>query len=343
MASVHNVGTPDPKGQVIPSGANLFKAILLISMLLASFYATQRGVELLEHTAINPWIKWTFIALAALWDSVLILGMGALAHDAVHKVLFRSLFWNEFWGSLLSALTLIPFYANRQFHLTHHSYAHQPGLDPENEMHHHSFPVAAADGIFIGLSAQYRIFALNALRSSDGRLALQAAKDAFFLSVASLVYFFLIPASDISLMNTLIPMLLLLPLVFSWRALSDHYGIPPILRVSTRLRESKRREETTEADEEAWHQGRTMQRQEVSGWVVITHPWLEWLWSHVNYHEVHHKYPYLSHQYLPRVFKATRHQYLVVHGYWKSLFNLSKRKYYADHEEVRPFLTSQKR
>ena len=341
MASVNNVGIPDPKGQVIPSGANLFKAIFLITMLLLSFYATQRWVELLEQMAISPWIKWTFIVLAALWDSVLILGMGALAHDAVHKVLFRSLFWNEFWGSMLSALTLIPFYANRQFHLAHHSYAHQPGLDPENEMHNHSFPVAAAAGIFIGLFAQYRIFALNALRSRDGR----AAKDAFFLSVAGLVYFLLIPALGISLLNTLVPILLLLPAVFSWRALSDHYGIPPILRVSTRMRESKRREDITEADEEAWHQERTMQRQEVSGWVVITHPWLEWLWSHVNYHEVHHKYPYLSHQYLPQVFKATRHQYpyLVANGYWKSIFNLSRLKYYSDSEDVRPFLTIPKR
>ncbi len=134
MTSEFNTAIPDPKTQAIPSGSNLFKALFLIIMLMASFYATQRGVEFLEHSALSPWIKWTFVALAALWDGLLITGMGTLAHDAMHKVLFRSLFWNEFWGSMLSALTLIPFYANRHFHLTHHSYAHQPGLDPENEM-----------------------------------------------------------------------------------------------------------------------------------------------------------------------------------------------------------------
>lgn len=335
MLAEHNTDIPDPKSQVIPSGSNLFKIFFLIFMLLISFYLTQRGVELIKQMGMPPWLTWAFIALTALWDAVLLLGMGALAHDAVHKVLFRSLFWNEFWGGMLSSLTLIPFLANRQFHLSHHSYAHQPGLDPENQMHHHGFIIAACAGSFIGLFAQYRLFVLNVLRSRDGRLGMRAFKDAFFVSVAGMIYFVVLPVAGIGLMNTVIPMILVFPAVFTWRALSDHYGIPPIVR------DSKKRGEIKEADDEAWHQERVLQRQEVSGWVVITHPWLEWLWSHVNYHEVHHKYPYLSHQYLPQVFKATRQQYpyLVVGGYWKSILNLSRRKYYANNEDVRRFLT----
>jgi hypothetical protein len=45
---------------------------------------------------------------------------------------------------------------------------------------------------------------------------------------------------------------------------------------------------------------------------------------------VHHRYPYLSHCYLPQVFAATRdrHPYFVVRGYWRSLLNLRKRSYY---------------
>jgi len=339
MATEQNFDIPDPKGQAIPSVANLFKAIFLITALLVSFYATQRGVEFLENIAASPWIKWTFIAVVALWDGLLVLGMGVLAHDAVHKVLFRSLFWNELWGSLLSSLAMIPFRSNRQFHLNHHSYSHQPGLDPENEMHNYSFPVAAVVGPFIGVFAQYRIMVLNALRFDDSRLVVRALNDVFYLFAAGLVYFFLVPALGISLRNTVIPMLLLLPASLSWRALSDHYGIPPVLR------ESKKREDITETDEESKHQENLRLRQEVSGWIVITDPWLEWLWSHVNYHEVHHKYPYLSHQYLPQVFSATRQQYpyLVVDGYWKSLLNISKRKYYADSMDVEPFLTIPKR
>jgi len=327
---------PGPKDQIIPSGANLFKSLFLIGMLLASFYTTQRGVTLIEQMTFYPAIKWLFIAGIALWNSVLMLGMGALAHDAVHKVLFRSLFWNEFWGGLLSALTLIPFQANRQFHLAHHSHAHQPGLDPENQMHHHSFMVAAAGGPFIGLYVQYRIFLLNVLRSKDARMAGRALKDALFVAAAGCFYFYLIPAAGMDITHTVLPMILLFPAVFTWRALSDHYGIPAIVR------ESKKRTMASEsADEAASHE--QQQRQEVSGWVVITHPWLEWLWSHVNYHEVHHKYPYLSHQYLPRVFQATRqqHPYLVVGGYWKSLLNLRQRQYYESKENVQQFLTQQ--
>jgi hypothetical protein len=46
---------------------------------------------------------------------------------------------------------------------------------------------------------------------------------------------------------------------------------------------------------------------------------------------VHHKYPYLSHRYLPQVFAATqaRHPYFVVRGYWRSLLDLRRRRYYG--------------
>ena len=81
-------------------------------------------------------------------------------------------------------------------------------------------------------------------------------------------------------------------------------------------------------------------RQQLSGWVVMTPQWLQWLWSHVNYHEVHHKYPYLSHQYLPQAFEASRGQYpyLVVDGYWKAVGNAMKLDYYGKPEGVRQFM-----
>jgi hypothetical protein len=41
------------------------------------------------------------------------------------------------------------FYANCQFHLTHHRYTHQMGLDPEEPLHNHSFLVAFIFGAFI--------------------------------------------------------------------------------------------------------------------------------------------------------------------------------------------------
>jgi fatty acid desaturase len=230
-------------------------------------------------------------------------------------VLFRSAFCNEFWGGLLSALTLIPFQANRQFHLTHHSYAHQPELDPENAMHHHSFGYAAAMGALLGLKEQYRIFLGNVLRG-DRRSAWRAAQDFFFIGLAATLYFGLVPALGLSIWATVVPTLVAFPPVFAFRALSDHFGIPAVASSSAAERERP-----------------------ITGWVVLTAPWLEWLWSHVNYHEVHHKYPYLSHRYLPQVYAATRERYpyLVVHGYWRSLLNIRNLAYYSSPEEVRPF------
>lgn len=310
-AAKPNTGIPTPKEQVIPSASNLFKSSFLVVMLLGTFHATQ----LIAGQMDNVWLKWSFIALASVWNGMLLIGMGVLSHDAVHRVLFRSRFWNELWGGLLAAIVLIPLEANRQFHMEHHRYSHQPGLDPENPMHQTSFLFALVLGPFIALYAQYRVLVDIALRGDFARVL----KDVFFLGVALSMYFLLLPALGVSLMLTWVPTLIALPFVFSVRALADHYGIPAVV-----------------SDAESG----VDVRQQLSGWVVLTPQWLQWLWSHVNYHEVHHKYPYLSHQYLPRAFEASRgrYPYLVVDGYWRSLFNVMKRDYYGKQEDVRPFM-----
>jgi fatty acid desaturase len=321
---------PDPRSQVIPAAENLFKITLLVSAVFASFYLADGAADRLDATTAIPSfaaviLKWAVVFVLASVDFVLITGLGVLAHDAVHRVLFRSSFWNEFFGGVLSALSFIPFYANRQFHLTHHSYAHQPGLDPENVAHDHAFLYAATVGSVIALKEQYRILFANLRNIRDVRHTGRVLKDLAFVSFAAAIYFALLPALDISLTVTVVPVLLVFPPLFAFRSLSDHYGIAPIVR------EVKKREDVLDADEETWHADRDRRQHEVSGWVVLTAPWLEWLWSHVNYHEVHHKYPYLSHRYLPQVFAATRthHPYLIVHGYWRSLLDLRKRTYYG--------------
>ena len=173
-------------------------------------------------------------------------------------------------------------------------------------MHHHSFPYAAAMGALIGLKEQYRLLLGNVVRG-DRRSAWRAAQDLFFIGLAATLYFGLVPALGLSIWATVVPVLVAFPPVFAFRALSDHYGIPAAAPSSAVERERP-----------------------ITGWVVLTSPWLEWLWSHVNYHEVHHKYPYLSHRYLPQVYAATRERYpyLVARGYWRSLLNLRTRSYY---------------
>lgn len=336
---------PTPAGQDIPRYQNLFKALLFIGALLTSFYLAQKGVDRLHRALAGGNVRTSAIEMTARWAMVMglaaancffILGMAVLAHDAVHRVLFRSPFWNELWGGVLSALALVPFYVNRQIHLTHHSYAHQPGKDPENAMHDHAFWYAMTVGSFIGIAVHYRIFARNLLtRLFDRRFAGRTFKDAGFLIVAGAVYAGVVPLIGASARYSLLPTALLFPVVFAFRAISDHYGIPAVERPAGGM------SAVYDVDPEAWHRGRDARQKEVTGWVVLTNPWLEWFWSNVNYHEVHHKYPYLSHQHLKSVFEATREKvpYLVVNGYLQSFFNLRKLGYYGSREVVKQFLS----
>lgn len=322
---------------MIPSAENLFKAALLPAAILASFFTVQTGAVAIE-ASLPGWTgatgKWMFVALLGVWNCVLLTGMGVLAHDAVHRVLFRNPFCNELAGGLLSALALLPFCANRQFHLTHHSYAHQPGLDPEDEMHDHPFWYALSVGSAIALGVQYRNLLRGVLRFRESGHAARAAKDLLSLAVAASFYFVCVPALGLSLAYTVVPMLLALLPVFAWRALSDHYGVPAATSAAARR-------EVYDTEPERWEEDVARRRREVSGWVVLTSPWLEWLWSHVNYHEVHHKYPWLSHAHLKAAFEATRDSqpYVVVKGYWRSLANLSRSKYYGTRERAQGFLT----
>ncbi|MBA3581367.1 MAG: fatty acid desaturase [Gammaproteobacteria bacterium] len=322
---------PSPSEQSIPQTENFFKFVLLMVLLQASFYVTDYTLDhfALQWAAIG---RMLFIGSMAVMNGFLIIGLGVLAHDAVHKVLFRNLTLNEWVGGIATGFVMVPFYANRQFHLTHHRYAHQPELDPENEMHSPSFWYAATIGATMGLYLQYKIFFIDLFtRLFDARYTGALLKDITFLLLAAGFYFILPTLWGVNLLFTSVATLLTFPLVFSYRALSDHYGIPAVAR------KSQQREYIT--DGTAWYSETDPIK--VTGWVVLTHPWLEWLWSSVNYHEVHHKYPYLSHQHLKTVFENTRSQvpYMVINGYSASLWNLYKRPYYESPEQAQTFLT----
>lgn len=317
---------PKPAEQVLPQSENLFKALLFPALLFASFLLTRPLTEAWAGTA-PPWWVWGALLLLALLNSVIILGMGILAHDAVHRVLFRNGFCNELVGGLLSALALIPFYANRQFHLTHHSYAHQPDRDPEQRMHDRPFLLALTHGSLVALQLQYRILFGNLFRRfGDSRYRARVLKDLALMGCAALFYFVLVPAAGVNPLYSLLPTLLVLPLVFGYRALSDHYGIPPVQRRGGRA------EAVLEAEGSAWQSSQRSVREQVSGWVILTHPLLEWVWSHVNYHEVHHKFPWLSHGHLKRAFEETRSElpYIVARGYTANLLRLARCAYYGE-------------
>lgn len=337
----HTVALPKAKEQVLPQAENLFKIILFLTLLFGFFYITQQLVDWIDSLSAAPAILWAaklaVVVFFATVNCFLLVGMGVLAHEAVHKVLFKRVLWNDLAGGMLWGMGLVPFYANRQFHLTHHQHAHQRELDTENPMHNYPFWFAFFVGSVIGLMLQYRIFFRNLFlhpfdKAHRGRLL----KDIFFIGSSVTIYLLLVPALGISVIYTVIPTLLVLPLVFGLRAMSDHYSIPEVPRRTKKVVDVLEEPSPFNKAEPSPF------KKNVTGWVVETNSFLEWIWSHVNYHEVHHKYPYLSHKYMKQAFLATRDQdpYMVAKGYLGSLKNMQHRSYYGDPEDMRRFLYS---
>jgi fatty acid desaturase len=334
---------PKPAEQVVPQWENLFKATLFVSLLIGSFYiaqitASQLATYFLDsQNTLYLVLKWSVIILLAVFNCMLLTGIGVVAHEGIHGIFVKNRFWNELLGGLLSSLVvMLPFYANRQFHLTHHRYTHQPGLDPEEPLHNHPFWIAFWLGGLIALYQHYKIVATNlaGFFSGNWRKGLRGLKDIGFVSFGLIFYFYLVPLLGISLWYTFLPTIVLVSPVYAFRALCDHYAFVPAISPTTR----KNYKLIVNPDEEL--QDPEAEKCQVDSWVVLTNPVMNWWWSHINYQQVHHRYPYLSHRYLPQIYEATKDEqpYAVVQGYWQCLFHLTKMKYYSSQEEIEPFL-----
>lgn len=309
-------GVPTPGEQVIPNGKNLFKIIVLLSFIFCFFVAGHYGAVSIENITEAPdylvfILKWSCLLFCGTLASVALQGLGILGHDAVHKALFKNKWANEIIGTFVSTIAFLPFSSNRQFHLTHHRFSHQKNLDPEQPMHNHPLWFSITIGSVIGLATQYKILTVNLFtRLFTKRYFISLVLDVLFLAFAIYVYFILLPANGIPAEHSLLPMYLALPVIFGIRAISDHYGLPAAPTKEERTANSK--------------------QNEVHGWVIMTSPVVEWLWSNVNYHEVHHQFPYLSHTHLKPAFYATREEipYIVANGYLLNLWRHLQRDYY---------------
>lgn len=309
-------GVPTPGEQIIPNARNLIKIVILFTLLLIAFVGGHYGAISIEEAMGNTEllvqiIKWSWLLFWGTLASIALQGLGILGHDAVHKALFKNKWANEIIGTLVSTFALLPFSSNRQFHLTHHRFSHQKNLDPEQPMHNHPLWFSITIGSAIGLAIQYKILTVNIFtRLFNKRYFISLVLDILFLSFAICIYFIILPANGIPVEHSLVPMYLALPVVFGIRAISDHYGLPAAPTKEERTSNSN--------------------QNDVHGWVIMTSPLIEWLWSNVNYHEVHHKFPYLSYVYLKPAFHATRDDipYIVANGYLRNLWRHLKRDYY---------------
>jgi fatty acid desaturase len=320
---------PTLREHVIPQTTNAVKILLLVAALLTVFVAMDRLAGLASEDAFSITVRGAAllgVPILAIVASVLMLSMAILAHDGIHRVLFRSAAVNDLVSGLLSAFgSGVPFYANRQFHLAHHAHTHQGDQDPEHAINHGSFWRAFFVGPFVGIVSQYRLMLGNLWRREPKFLA-RALKDFGFIAAAAMSYTAGLSALGVSALNTILPVLLVFPFTFSFRNMSDHFGLP---RAKTK---SERRREIVENGGGRNESIARRSNQQVSGRVIITAPWLEWLWNSVNYHEVHHRFPYLSHAYLKHTYAATRdtYPYQETQGYFRLLMELRNRKYYSE-------------
>ncbi|BAZ29712.1 hypothetical protein NIES4074_21590 [Cylindrospermum sp. NIES-4074] len=339
---MRNPSIPTAGEQIIPQIDNLFKSIVLIGLMISSFYLAQIGADTIDsyfgiHSyseTVHFLVKWTFLIALGVLNNFIITGLGVLAHEGVHKVLFKNQFWNDLWSGIIFALFFLPFYANREIHLTHHRYTHQPENDPEYPIHNHNFWVAFIVGGFVAFYLHYKLLVTNLFtKFGDKRYISRVIKDVLFLLTAAFFYFYLVPNFGISIWYTFVPITVAFPFVFSLRAMSDHYSIPSVVK-------DKVKEQVLEAEPDDVCRKYISKAPILDSWIILTNPVMDWLWSNIHYHQVHHRYPYLSYRYLPSVFEATKHEqpYIVVKGYLVSLVNLMNKSYYSQQENINPFL-----
>lgn len=320
------VKIPKHTEQVLPQVENLLKSWTLISLLICSFFLTQISMENIDKTWVSnsvylylSWfIKGILILVLGTFNTILIMGLGILGHEGTHWTLFKNRFLNDFWGGILWALSLLPYYNFRDFHFTHHRCTHYQVVDPEEPMNNHPLWFALTLGLLMGLMNRYKIV-LSHLVSQSAKERGEAWKDVGFLTLAIVFYFYLIPLLGISIWFTVIPTFVILPTVFALRNIGEHHSIP-----------------------EQGQQTLTQGTQKVDSWMVMTHPLIDWLWSHINYHQVHHRYPHLSHKYLPEIFEATKAEqsYLVINRYWQIILHALTSDYYGSQEDIEPYFLS---
>ena len=131
--------------RAIPQRTNLILAIGFVSLNLFQFFYLPILLE------ASPAWGFVLIPLALLTPP-----FWALAHEAIHGILFSDIRWNNLAGRLLFILFGSPFYFLRFGHLVHHRYNRRPvDLDDLYDPRHESYPVRAAVYYFKLLGGTY--------------------------------------------------------------------------------------------------------------------------------------------------------------------------------------------
>jgi fatty acid desaturase len=214
----------------------------------------------------------------------LLLGNGAIVHEAAHRHLFRSAGVNRWVGAVAGAAVLLPWGVYRPYHLSHHRYTvaiEDPEGPPLKFRSRLEYPLLALGGLVFLI----RLFAYGIatafghpptwLRSSSQR---RAAVCDTVLCLAVLAVAIWAGLSNINVLSAVwlvpwsIALVFLVPLVL----VTEHYGAVV---------------GTVEAAENT----RT----------VVSNRLVRWMYWNNNFHTAHHQMPTVVYQALPELDKAS--------------------------------------
>lgn len=286
--------------QKVDSIENVSKGLLAIGLVLcllifSNYLSGIQGVG-----------KYISLFLNGVLIAILLNTLGTLVHEAQHNILTNTRSWNEFWGRVFSAFLIFPYYTGKVFHLEHHRYEREKDKDPENLFHDQSFWRAFFTGHNEYTRLHWQRMLHYLLHAKNKKDQWGAAVDLIW-NLGGVVFFLIFFVTlKMSFWVAFLPAFIAGPLVFSFRYMTDHYGM----------------DEKPKSVRESYQ--RPISR------VIFTAPILEWLWSHINYHQVHHHFPQISHNNLPEVYARTKElvHYEVEPGYLAVLKKIHGSRYY---------------
>ena len=281
--------------------------------------STPRTWASAAHLAAS-WSLYVLLALLALrtplfiripaWLAMgwLLLGNGAIVHEATHRHLFRSAAANRVAGAVAGVAVLLPWGVYRPYHLSHHRYTvaiEDPEGPPLQFRSRLEYPLLALGGVaflvrLLGFGIATAVGRPPAwLRSTAQRRAAVTDTVLCFAAIAVVVRFAL---SNFATLCTvwLIPWLIALLIVVPLVLVTEHYG-------------------ASVGTVEAADNTRT----------VVSNGVVRWMYWNNNFHTAHHQLPTVVFQSLPELDRLIGGErlgpwispgYLAFHrGVWRSL------------------------
>lgn len=291
----------------------LFAAGIFGLFWFGDFMAKGFDVAPVFGNAGMDWLaKWLILLSVGFCVNFFLMGIAILVHEAAHGLFCKNKTANEIAGILFGFYIFQPFYSYRHAHFVHHNILRDRELDPEAGFH---LERSTWERLIIGALRNSSLLTRNALKQLRNPKATKKQRRESWMDLsarllATCFWATVIILMDWSVWYTVVPFLLMSGFVYSLRGTLDHHGLP-----ATELRNGKRN-----------------LAHEKLAYIVHTNPLVEFVWSNVNYHAVHHMYPTVPARALRAAYEQTNQEikYTETNGYFLSMCRLLPKPYYSN-------------